>query len=82
MPRPPKHVPPDTLGGQIRAARERLHLSLARVAADRRPFQPHRLAVVGAPADDLLAVVDSVGGAQDPAGVGREQVLRSVITPF
>ncbi|HLZ81569.1 MAG TPA: helix-turn-helix transcriptional regulator, partial [Ktedonobacteraceae bacterium] len=35
MPRPPKHVPPDTLGGRIRAARENLHLSLANVAAKR-----------------------------------------------
>src|SRR5579859_6673962 len=35
MPRPPKHVPPDTLGGRLRAARENLHLSLANVAADR-----------------------------------------------
>src|SRR6266516_4917706 len=35
MPRPPKHVPPDTLGGRIRAARESLHLSLAHVAGDR-----------------------------------------------
>src|SRR5205085_851929 len=35
MPRPPKHVPPDTLGGRIRAARENLHLSLASVAAER-----------------------------------------------
>ena len=35
MPRPPKHVPPDTLGGRIRAARESLHLSLANVAAGR-----------------------------------------------
>jgi transcriptional regulator with XRE-family HTH domain len=35
MPRPPKHVPPDTLGGRIRAARENLHLSLAEVAARR-----------------------------------------------
>lgn len=35
MPRPPKHVPPDTLGGRIRAARAELRLSLARVAADR-----------------------------------------------
>ncbi len=32
MPRPPKHVPADTLGGRIRAARENLHLSLAAVA--------------------------------------------------
>ncbi|MBO0777487.1 MAG: helix-turn-helix transcriptional regulator [Ktedonobacteraceae bacterium] len=32
MPRPSKHVSPDTLGGRIRAARERLHLSLAEVA--------------------------------------------------
>jgi len=35
MPRPPKHVPPHTLGGHIRAARERLNLSLANVAGDR-----------------------------------------------
>src|SRR5207302_1627157 len=35
MPRPPKHVPPDTLGGRIRAAREGLHFSLAHVAAGR-----------------------------------------------
>lgn len=35
MPRPPKHVPPDTLGGRIRAARAQLRLSLAHVAADR-----------------------------------------------
>ncbi len=35
MPRPPKHVPPNTLGGRIRAARENLHLSLANVAGDR-----------------------------------------------
>ena len=35
MPRPPKHVPPNTLGGRIRAARENLHLSLASVAGDR-----------------------------------------------
>src|SRR6266581_2275444 len=35
MPRPPKHVPPDTLGGRIRAARESLHLSLADVAGTR-----------------------------------------------
>jgi transcriptional regulator with XRE-family HTH domain len=35
MPRPPKHVPPDTLGGRIRAARAELRLSLAHVAADR-----------------------------------------------
>ena len=33
MPRPSKHVSPDTLGGQIRAAREHLHLSLAEVAS-------------------------------------------------
>lgn len=32
MPRPPKHVSPGTLGGRIRAARERLQLSLADVA--------------------------------------------------
>ncbi len=35
MPRPPKHVPPDTLGGRIREARENLRLSLANVAGDR-----------------------------------------------
>lgn len=35
MPRPPKHVPPNTLGGRIRAARENLHLSLASVAGER-----------------------------------------------
>jgi len=35
MPRPPKHVPPHTLGGHIRATRERLNLSLANVAGDR-----------------------------------------------
>src|SRR5947209_19782618 len=35
MPRPSKHVSPDTLGGRIRAAREHLHLSLAHVAAGR-----------------------------------------------
>ncbi len=33
MPRPSKHVSPDTLGGRIRAAREDLHLSLAEVAS-------------------------------------------------
>ncbi len=33
MPRPSKHVSPDTLGGRIRAAREYLHLSLAEVAS-------------------------------------------------
>ncbi len=33
MPRPSKHVSPDTLGGRIRAAREHLHLSLADVAS-------------------------------------------------
>jgi transcriptional regulator with XRE-family HTH domain len=33
MPRPSKHVSPDTLGGRIRAAREHLHLSLAEVAS-------------------------------------------------
>ncbi len=32
VPRPSKHVSPDTLGGRIRAAREDLHLSLAEVA--------------------------------------------------
>ncbi len=35
MPRPPKHVPPDTLGGRIRAARAELRFSLKHVAADR-----------------------------------------------
>jgi transcriptional regulator with XRE-family HTH domain len=35
MPRPPKHVPPETLGGRLRAARESLHLSLVHVAAGR-----------------------------------------------
>ncbi|HVB23240.1 MAG TPA: helix-turn-helix transcriptional regulator [Ktedonobacteraceae bacterium] len=35
MPRPPKHVPPETLGGRIRAARSQLRLSLAHVAANR-----------------------------------------------
>lgn len=35
MPRPPKHVPPETLGGRIRAARESLNLSLKKVAAER-----------------------------------------------
>lgn len=35
MPRPPKHVPPDTLGGRIRAARSQLRFSLAHVAANR-----------------------------------------------
>lgn len=34
MPRPSKHVSPDTLGGRIRAAREYLQLSLADVAGD------------------------------------------------
>ncbi len=34
MPRPSKHVSPDTLGGRIRAAREELHLSLADVAGN------------------------------------------------
>ncbi|GAC1392210.1 MAG: hypothetical protein NVS4B11_24060 [Ktedonobacteraceae bacterium] len=33
MPRPSKHVSPDTLGGCIRAAREHQHLSLAEVAS-------------------------------------------------
>lgn len=33
MPRPSKHVSPDTLGGRIRSARERQHLSLADVAS-------------------------------------------------
>jgi transcriptional regulator with XRE-family HTH domain len=32
MPRPSKHISPDTLGGRIRAAREHLRLSLADVA--------------------------------------------------
>jgi transcriptional regulator with XRE-family HTH domain len=32
MPRPSKHISPDTLGGRIRAAREDQHLSLADVA--------------------------------------------------
>jgi transcriptional regulator with XRE-family HTH domain len=32
MPRPSKHISPETLGGCIRAARENLHLSLADVA--------------------------------------------------
>jgi transcriptional regulator with XRE-family HTH domain len=32
MPRPSKHVSPETLGGRIRAAREQLQLSLAEVA--------------------------------------------------
>lgn len=32
MPRPSKHISPDTLGGRIRAAREEQHLSLADVA--------------------------------------------------
>ncbi len=35
MPRPPKHVPPDTLGGRLRAARAKLRLSLKHVAANR-----------------------------------------------
>lgn len=35
MPRPSKHVPPETLGGRIRAARESQRLSLAEVAAER-----------------------------------------------
>src|SRR5579864_2622939 len=35
MPRPPKPVSPDTLGGRMRAARQELHLSLAEVAGDR-----------------------------------------------
>ncbi len=34
MPRPLKSVPADTLGGTIRAARQRLHLSLSQVAGD------------------------------------------------
>lgn len=33
MPRPSKHVSPDTLGGRIRAARESQHLSLSDVAS-------------------------------------------------
>jgi len=33
MPRPSKHVSPDTLGGRIRSAREHQHLSLADVAS-------------------------------------------------
>lgn len=32
MPRPLKNVPADTLGGKIRAARQRMHLSLSQVA--------------------------------------------------
>jgi transcriptional regulator with XRE-family HTH domain/predicted negative regulator of RcsB-dependent stress response len=35
MPRPLKSVPADTLGGRIRAARQRLHLSLAQVAGEK-----------------------------------------------
>ena len=35
MPRPPKRVAPDTLGGRIRAARQELHLALAEVAGGR-----------------------------------------------
>src|SRR5713101_8986110 len=35
MPRPSKRVPPDTLGGRMRAARQDLHLSLAEVAGER-----------------------------------------------
>lgn len=35
MARPPKHVPLDTLGGRIRAARAELRFSLAHVAANR-----------------------------------------------
>lgn len=35
MPRPSKQVPPNTLGGRIRAARQNLGLSLAEVAGDR-----------------------------------------------
>ena len=35
MPRPSKHVPPETLGGRIRAARESQRLSLAEVAGER-----------------------------------------------
>ena len=34
MPRPSKHISPDTLGGRLRAAREEQHLSLADVAGD------------------------------------------------
>ncbi len=34
MPRPSKHISPDTLGGYLRAVREQLHLSLADVAKD------------------------------------------------
>lgn len=34
MPRPLKSVPADTLGGRIRAARQRLHLSLSQVAGE------------------------------------------------
>jgi transcriptional regulator with XRE-family HTH domain len=34
MPRPSKHISPDTLGGRIRATREEQHLSLAEVAGD------------------------------------------------
>ena len=34
MPRPLKTVPADTLGGAIRAARQRLHLSLSQVAGE------------------------------------------------
>lgn len=35
MPRPPQQVPPDTLGGRIRAARKKQRKSLAQVAGDR-----------------------------------------------
>jgi len=35
MPRPPEQVPPDTLGGRIRAARKKQRKSLAEVAGDR-----------------------------------------------
>ena len=35
MPRPPEQVPPDTLGGRIRAARKKQRKSLADVAGDR-----------------------------------------------
>lgn len=35
MPRPPQQVPPDTLGGRIRAARKKQRKSLADVAGDR-----------------------------------------------
>lgn len=35
MPRPSKRVPPDTLGGRIRIARQNLHLSLSAVAGEK-----------------------------------------------